>query len=154
MISETECLLEIPTPKIPTWTRGSRLKLAILASIGSKLVTVVLQFLVVPLAIRALGAERYGVYAMLTSSLGWITLVGVGISPSLTIAIAAARGDSRKEAGYLTSALCITGAISTVILAALGILVGATASSAYSEATTSLIAKTYALDCASSPAIC
>lgn len=123
MISETECVLEIPTPKIPTWTRGSRLKLAILASIGSKLATVVLQFLVLPLAIRALGAERYGVYAMLISSLGWITLVGVGISPSLTIAIAAARGNSRKEAGYLTSALCITSAICTVILAALGILV-------------------------------
>ena len=94
------------------WTRRStRLKLAVLASIGSKIATVALQILVLPLAIRSLGAERYGVYVMLTSSLSWILLAGTGLAPSLTVLIAAVRGDDEAETRYLTSALCIVGTI-------------------------------------------
>ncbi|MBV8076393.1 MAG: oligosaccharide flippase family protein [Planctomycetaceae bacterium] len=116
---QNECPALIPS----AWAwRSTRLKLAVLASIGSKFVTVLLQLLVLPMAVRALGAERYGVYVMLASCLSWITLVGTSIAPSLTIGIAAARGDNEAEARYLTSALCIVGIVCALILAALGAL--------------------------------
>ena len=105
---QLQCETQPDTMQSDVWVRrGDRLKLAVLASVGSKIVSVSLQFLVIPLAIRALGAERYGVYAMLTSSLGWIPLAGACIAPGLTIAIAAVRGDYETEADYLTSALYI-----------------------------------------------
>jgi O-antigen/teichoic acid export membrane protein len=102
--------------------RSHRLKLAVAASIGSKVATVVLQVLVMPLAVRALGPERFGVYVMLTASLNWIWSAGIGIGPSLTVAIAraVADGDSDREARSFSSAFFAILAICVLILTATG----------------------------------
>ncbi|MET3438008.1 oligosaccharide flippase family protein [Sphingomonas sp. 1185] len=79
--------------------RAGRVRLAFLTSAASKALGLVVQFLAVPLAMRSLGAERFGIYTMLVSALIWIDLGRLGIGPGLTreLALAWNRGDQSRE---------------------------------------------------------
>jgi O-antigen/teichoic acid export membrane protein len=62
------------------------------------------------MAVRYLGAERYGVWATITTTAVWINLLDLGIAGTLTnhISRAGALGDKRAAAQSFTNALTIT----------------------------------------------
>ena len=66
-----------------------------------------------PLAVRYLGAERYGVWATITTTVVWINLLDLGIANTLTnnISRAYALDDKASAARYFTNALLLTGGI-------------------------------------------
>jgi O-antigen/teichoic acid export membrane protein len=90
--------------------RSRRLVLAIGTSFASKIAAVALQFLAMPLAIRALGSKQFAVYAMLSAAMSWISVAGLGMGPMLVtqIASAAAVGDYRAQRRLFVSALAPT----------------------------------------------
>jgi O-antigen/teichoic acid export membrane protein len=75
-----------------------------------------------PLAVRYLGAERYGVWATITTTAVWINLLDLGIANTLTnhISRAYALEDKRSAARYFTNALLLTSSMAAgvAILAA------------------------------------
>ncbi len=48
------------------------IKRSVFSSLGSKVVTVGVQLIAIPVAFEALGATRFGIYLMITSVLGWM----------------------------------------------------------------------------------
>ena len=104
--------------------RDRRLKLAIGASISSKVATAALQLLVMPLAVRALGPERFGVFVMISSSLIWISSASIGFGNGLTIAIskAVAVNDTLAQSQAISSAFFTVLGICTLILSGMGIV--------------------------------
>ncbi len=69
-----------------------------------------------PLAVRYLGAERYGVWATITTTVVWINLLDLGIANTLTNSIsrAYALDDKVSAARYFTNALLVTGSIAAI----------------------------------------
>src|ERR1700752_2669556 len=63
-----------------------------------------------PLAVRYLGAERYGVWATITATAVWINLLDLGVANTLTneISRAYARGDKQAAGRWFTNALVLT----------------------------------------------
>ena len=70
-----------------------------------------------PLAVRYLGAERYGVWATIASTVVWVNLLDLGIANSLTnhISSAYALGDERRAASSFTNALLMTAGTSLLV---------------------------------------
>jgi len=64
-----------------------------------------------PLAVRYLGAERYGVWATVTTTAVWINLLDLGIANTLTneISRAYAQGDRQAAGRSFSNALLLTG---------------------------------------------
>jgi O-antigen/teichoic acid export membrane protein len=86
--------------------RTQRLRIAMLSSLGGKGVSIVSQLLALPLAIAALGIDRFGIYAMLVALLNWMNMAGVVITPGLTVQIVSASSvnDRNAEAREFTTA--------------------------------------------------
>ncbi|RZI59745.1 MAG: hypothetical protein EOP94_02605 [Zymomonas sp.] len=103
--------------------RAGRVRLAFLTSAGSKALGLLVQFLAVPLAVRSLGAERFGIYTMLVSALVWIDLGRLGIGPGLTreLALAWNRGQQRREQMLFSNAIfflvAVAGLMTILLLA-------------------------------------
>ncbi len=70
-----------------------------------------------PLAVRYLGAERYGVWATITTTVVWINLLDLGIANTLTNSIsrAYALSDKASASRYFTNALLITGSMAALM---------------------------------------
>lgn len=97
--------------------REHRIKLAVATSIVSKIATMAVQILAMPLAVKALGVDLFGVYAMLAASLNWMSMASIGIGPGLTLGIAnaAVKGEHKIEARYFSSAFYMIFTICTVL---------------------------------------
>ncbi len=97
--------------------RAGRVRLAFLTSAASKALGLVVQFLAVPLAVRSLGPERFGIYTMLVSALVWIDLGRLGIGPGLTreLALAWNRGQREQERRLFSNAMFFLLAIAVLI---------------------------------------
>ena len=97
--------------------RAGRVRLAFLTSVGSKVLGLIVQFLAVPLAVRSLGAERFGIYTMLVSALVWIDLGRLGIGPGLTreLALAWNRGQREQERKLFSNAMFFLLAVAGMI---------------------------------------
>ena len=92
--------------------RDRSIRLAVITSLVSKIGTIVLRLVSIPIAIRLLGMDQFGVYAAITMAVGLIDMLHVGIGPALTreISKALARGDRERErAVFATSILLSTG---------------------------------------------
>lgn len=87
--------------------RVRRLGMAVATSLVSKTGSIVLQIIAIPVAVRVLGFEMFGVYAALTTAWACVSLTGIGVGPGLTKAIARAHaaGDRGSEQMYFTTAL-------------------------------------------------
>ena len=90
--------------------RNRTIQLAVLTSILSKVGTVLLRLISIPLAIRVLGMEEFGVYVTITMIVSLIDTMHVGLGPALTrgISRAAAAGDRDRERGLFTTALTMS----------------------------------------------
>jgi O-antigen/teichoic acid export membrane protein len=89
---------------------------AVLSGAAARLLSSALTLISLPLAVRYLGAERYGVWATITSTVVWINLLDLGIANTLTnhISRAFALGDRAYAARYFTNALALTAGVFAV----------------------------------------
>lgn len=70
-------------------------------------VTLIVSFISIPLTVRYLGPERYGVWITISTLMTWIAFVDLGTSNSLTNAVSEAYGAGRQDLAqmYVASAL-------------------------------------------------
>ncbi len=119
------------TAKLMNWHRGGphprgtclwsssryrRIANAVWSGAAARLLSSALTLVSLPLAVRYLGAERYGVWATITSTVVWINLLDLGIANTLTnhISRAFALDDKTSAARYFTNALALTAAVSAI----------------------------------------
>jgi O-antigen/teichoic acid export membrane protein len=67
--------------------RGGRAKLAISTSLVARVVTAAVSFVVLPISVRYLGNEGYGLMAAITSVVGWLQFTNMGIGLGLQNAL-------------------------------------------------------------------
>ncbi|MEM9017445.1 MAG: oligosaccharide flippase family protein, partial [Verrucomicrobiota bacterium] len=92
--------------------RDRSIRLAVITSLISKLGTIALRLVSIPIAIRLLGIDQFGVYAAITMAVGVIDMLHIGIGPALTreLSQALAKGDRERERTiFATSILLSTG---------------------------------------------
>ncbi len=104
--------------------RNRSIRLAMVTSIISKMGTIVLRLVSIPIAIRLLGMDLFGVYATITMAVGIIDIMHVGIGPALTkeIANSIAGGDRRREKRIFVTGVLIS-TVLTIIAAAVAAIV-------------------------------
>lgn len=87
------------TPSGTAAHRDRSLRLAVITSLISKVGTIVLRLVSIPIAVHLLGMELFGVYTAITMAVGMIDMLHIGIGPALTKALAkaVARGDRETE---------------------------------------------------------
>jgi O-antigen/teichoic acid export membrane protein len=90
--------------------RYRRIVNAVVSGGATRLFSSLLTLISLPLAVRYLGAERYGVWATIISVAVWVNLLDLGIANSLTnvISRAYARQDRVEAARGLSNALAVT----------------------------------------------
>jgi O-antigen/teichoic acid export membrane protein len=90
--------------------RYRRIVNAVVSGGAARIFSSVLTLLTLPLAVRYLGAERYGVWATVISVAVWANLLDLGIANSLTnvVSQAYARQDRLEAARGLSNALAVT----------------------------------------------
>ncbi len=94
-------------------SRYGRILKAVFSGTAARVLSSGLALITLPLAVRYLGAERYGVWATVTTTAVWMNLLDLGIANTLTnhISQAYALDDKRSAARYFTNALLLTGGI-------------------------------------------
>jgi O-antigen/teichoic acid export membrane protein len=70
--------------------RNRAITSAVLTSLASKVGTVLLQFVSIPIAYRVLGETTFGIYSTIAISIGTVILFQIGIGPALTHGISRA----------------------------------------------------------------
>lgn len=100
--------------------RTKRLLEAVGSAVLSKGVLVLVNFLTIPIAIRYLGAESFGIWMTISTLLTMLLVLDLGIANSLTnfISEAYARNDREHASRYSTTAL----AAMTVVAGAMGLI--------------------------------
>ncbi len=85
--------------------RNRRLTLNVAFGIAGRVANAVLALATVPVLLRLLGAERYGLYVTITAAMGWFQLGILGVGKGLvnTLVAAHARGDEAEARRYLWS---------------------------------------------------
>jgi len=91
-------------------SRYGRMVKAVCSGGFARVLSSAIALISLPLAVRYLGAERYGVWATVTTTAVWINLLDLGIANTLTnqISRAYALGDQEDAARYLTNALALS----------------------------------------------
>src|SRR5438094_9823521 len=91
--------------------RGASRKVArnALYNSGAWAVSVLIAILVTPYLVRKLGTEGYGVYALLTSLVGYFSLMDLGLGQGVTKFVAqyVAQDDAEAVASSIGSALSV-----------------------------------------------
>lgn len=103
-------------PAVWQRTRGGRIAAAAASGAAARVLSSLLTLVSLPLAVRYLGAERFGVWATITSTVALFNLLDVGIASTLTnhISRAYALRDKPYAARCTTNALALTAAIAGV----------------------------------------
>jgi O-antigen/teichoic acid export membrane protein len=105
-------------------SRYGRIVKAVSSGAAARLLSAGITLVSLPLAVRYLGTERYGVWATITTTVVWINLLDLGIANTLTNSIsrAYALDDKASAARYFTNALLITGSVAAVVGAAFAVI--------------------------------
>ena len=90
--------------------RYRRIVTAVVSGGAARVLSSLLTLISLPLAVRYLGAERYGIWATVASVAVWFNLLDLGIANSLTnlISQAYARQDRTEAAQAFSNALAVT----------------------------------------------
>jgi O-antigen/teichoic acid export membrane protein len=99
------------------WRRQAALTTAI--GIAARIVGVAVRLATIPLALRLLGPERYGLWLAIGSLLAWIGFAGPGLSNGLINAVSDARGKDDWPAvrRHVSTAVLALGGLALVLLA-------------------------------------
>lgn len=94
-------------------TRSGRIAAAASSGAVARVLSSLLTLVSLPLAVRYLGAERFGVWATIASTVVFLNLLDLGVASTLTnhIARSYALGDKQYAARYTTNALALTTSI-------------------------------------------
>lgn len=90
--------------------RYRRIATAVVSGGAARVLSSLLTLISLPLAVRYLGAERYGIWATVVSVAVWVNLLDLGIANSLTnlISQAYARENRAEAASAFSNALAVT----------------------------------------------
>lgn len=108
------------SPSDNAQNRDRSIRLAVLTSLLSKFGTILLRLVSIPIALRLLGVEEFGVYAVITMTAGIIDVLHIGIGPALTreISVAIAKGDHERERVIFSTCVLLSTAF-TILCATL-----------------------------------
>jgi O-antigen/teichoic acid export membrane protein len=83
-----------------------------------KLLAILSSFLMIPIMIKYLGNEQYGIWSTILSIVSWIVLFDIGIGNGLRnkIAESLVKDDKKEAQNYISTAYTIIGLISIVLL--------------------------------------
>ncbi len=97
-------------PRTLSTSRYGRIVQAVCSGGLARVLSSAIALFSLPLAVRYLGAERYGVWATITTTAVWVNLLDLGVANTLTnhISRAYAGNDRRSAARYFTNALVAT----------------------------------------------
>ena len=100
--------------------RGGRAKLAITTSLVSRVITTAASFIVLPISIRYLGNEGYGLMATITSVVGWLQFTNMGIGLGLQNALTdeTAKGNTSAQRELISTAVFSLCAVGLLLIAA------------------------------------
>jgi O-antigen/teichoic acid export membrane protein len=106
------------TPKGRAGERHRRITLTAIASSLSKIISIATILISVPLTLRYLGPERFGMWATISSLSTFLAFADLGIGNGMLTAIATAHGrkDHAAIRGYISSGFYLLSAISIVLL--------------------------------------
>jgi O-antigen/teichoic acid export membrane protein len=77
--------------------RDRSIRLAVVTSFLSKAGTVLFQALSIPIAVRVLGREEFGIYSAVNVTLGIVSMLQVGIGPALAHGLSKAKAHGHEE---------------------------------------------------------
>ncbi len=99
--------------QMPAEQRNRSIRVAVLSSLVCKAGTALLQLLALPLALRVLGWEEFGLYASVAGLLSAVYLFEIGLGPALThgLSQAAAVGDRKEETILSSTAFFLLGGL-------------------------------------------
>lgn len=114
---------DLSTPEGRARERQRRATLAALMSMAAKLVSVATALLTVPITLHYLGAERYGMWMILSSMVAMLSFADLGIGNGILNAVAAAHGrnDTAAIRRAVSSGAVALGGIMLLVLAGLAI---------------------------------
>lgn len=97
--------------------RGGRAKLAITTSLVSRVITTATSFVILPISVRYLGNEGYGLLATITSVVGWLqfTNMGVGLGLQNALTEETARGNFQAQRELISTAFFSLLAIGAIL---------------------------------------
>ena len=97
--------------------RDRSIRLAVITSLVSKLGTIVLRLVSIPIAIRLLGIDQFGVYTAITMAVGLIDMMQIGIGPALTreLSRALAKGDREREKTIFATSILLSSGITLIL---------------------------------------
>src|SRR4051812_7340920 len=104
--------------------RGGRAKLAISTSLVSRVIITAVSFVVLPITVRYLGNEGYGLMTTITAVVGWLqfTNLGIGLGLQNSLTDETARGNAKAQNQLVSTAVISLAGIG-VLLLVLGLLV-------------------------------
>jgi O-antigen/teichoic acid export membrane protein len=106
--------------------RGRSIRLAVGTSFLSKAGTILLQLLSIPIAVRVLGQDEFGLYTTVNLTLSTLSLLEIGVGPALTHGIARAIAEGKdvrqRELGSTAFFLMAGIALITGLLLALALV--------------------------------
>ena len=96
--------------------RSKSIQLAVVTSFLSKAGTILLQLLSIPIAVRVLGREEFGLYTTVNLTLSTVSLLQVGVGPALTHGLTRARAanDDLKQRELGSTAFFLMAGIATL----------------------------------------
>ncbi len=77
--------------------RYTRLFQSAFTALAGKGISIVVSVIAVPLTVNYLGAERYGVWIVISTLLAWLAIADLGLGNGLTNALAEAYGENRPD---------------------------------------------------------
>jgi O-antigen/teichoic acid export membrane protein len=98
--------------------RGGRAKLAISVSFFARIVTTATSFVILPITVRYLGNEGYGLMITISAVVGWLQFTNLGIGLGLQNALIeeTAKGDARAQKELVSTAVFSLAGIGLLLL--------------------------------------
>jgi O-antigen/teichoic acid export membrane protein len=114
---------DMATPEGRSNERYRRAALTTVTSVGCKCISMLALLVSVPLTIRYLGVERYGMWITITSTVAMFSFADLGVGNGLlsVLADAVGRNDRDRARAAVASALAMSGAIAVILMGGAGL---------------------------------
>lgn len=110
-------------PATDSQRRYTRIVQSAATALAGRGVSTAVSFLAVPLTVRYLGDERYGLWVVISTILSWLTLADIGLGNGLINAVAEADGQGRRDLAqrYVATTFWLLVGVAAVLGLALGL---------------------------------